>query len=551
MRPPPLIGLILVVVLHLGAVRTHGNEPAVRLVLSEAEAQWVETNGSLRVGYTPDWPPFSFRGGDGQPEGIDIEIMRRFGEATGLDIEFVTADNWEAIYEMGVAGSVDLITGMSATPERRQYFSFSHSYLSFPVAIIIPEGDPFVLTLNGMEGRTFALPGKYVTTEQFLRDCPQHEVVLTSSSTESLLLVSRGEADATLENMVAASHIIRSEGLSNLKIGGVSDYRFDLRFGVVNGRDELLTLLNRFLHEMEPKFTQQILSDWVPVQAEEWVVWENVWPVLKQIILIGLAILIVILIWNVRLTREVRARVEAQRKLEQMIEKRGQMLAWIAHDLKSPLSAIQLYLDQARLGLRGEGKEAEEDIELVKGSVNQIDHLASRLQQLQDAESGLKNFKPEPVSLAELFRRVTETHQLTASQKQIRIVSELPGTDEVHFRSDRETVTQILDNLLTNALKFSPRETTVRLKGSRSGETIRIQVEDEGVGIPEDEVSHVFEPYSRISSQPTAGESSTGLGLIIVRALVHALGGTVTVESRVGKGSVFTVEIPDRISETV
>lgn len=519
--------------------------PVRPLSLSQEETRWVESREKLRVAYTADWPPFSFVTASGEEQGIDIEMVRRFGQAVGLEIEFVTADTWETIYQMGVDGRIDVITGMAATPERRRHFEFTRPYLSFPVAIIRQEHRPLVLSLDGLKDNVFALPEQYVTTLQFQQDYPDHSVVLTASSTESLQKVSRGEADATLENMAVATHIIRSEGFTNLQISGVSDYRFDLCLGIPRGNPVLTSLLNRYLEEMNQDEIQHILSHWVPVQVEDWIIWENVWPRFRQVALMVLAVILVILIWNVRLSREVRARIEAQNQLEEMINKRGEMLTWIAHDLRSPLGAIQLYLDQVRLDAGRQGKKPDETVDLVYGSVSQINHLADRLRQLQDAETGQLEIRTEPVHLSQLFERRIETHQLYANQKQIKVLSELPE-DDLTLHSDPDIVAQILDNLLTNAIKFSPPGKTVRLKGSRSGHQVRIDVEDEGVGIPEDEISRVFEPYARISSQPTAGESSTGLGLIIVKALVGRLGGTAEVESTLARGSLFTVELPDR-----
>ncbi|MCP4871827.1 MAG: sensor histidine kinase [Proteobacteria bacterium] len=105
-------------------------------------------------------------------------------------------------------------------------------------------------------------------------------------------------------------------------------------------------------------------------------------------------------------------------------------------------------------------------------------------------------------------------------------------------------LTQVVDNLVSNAVKFSEPDTTVQLRLRRSSEGWLLAVADQGVGIPTDELAHLFGAFERASVRPTAGERSIGLGLAITKRVVEAHGGRISVTSVVGQGSVFTVELP-------
>jgi signal transduction histidine kinase len=109
---------------------------------------------------------------------------------------------------------------------------------------------------------------------------------------------------------------------------------------------------------------------------------------------------------------------------------------------------------------------------------------------------------------------------------------------------DVERVTQVVNNLLTNAVKFSHPNTCVTLGARRDGENIQLWVRDEGVGIPEKEMAGLFSFFGQTSARPTGGEFSTGLGLAIAKKIVEAHGGSIQAESSPGVGSCFTVRIP-------
>ena len=109
---------------------------------------------------------------------------------------------------------------------------------------------------------------------------------------------------------------------------------------------------------------------------------------------------------------------------------------------------------------------------------------------------------------------------------------------------DGPKIEQVLDNLLTNAAKFSNPGTRVKVTVRREDGTIRIAVADQGLGIPAPELAKLFEPFSRTSVKSTSGEKSTGLGLLIARRIVESHKGKISVQSEVGKGSTFTVVLP-------
>jgi signal transduction histidine kinase len=111
---------------------------------------------------------------------------------------------------------------------------------------------------------------------------------------------------------------------------------------------------------------------------------------------------------------------------------------------------------------------------------------------------------------------------------------------------DRQILGQILDNLVSNAVKFSPRGKTIHVRVDRRQGRVRLEVRDEGPGLTEQDRERLFKRFARLSARPTGGEGSTGLGLSIVAKLAELLGARITCESEPGKGATFTLELPER-----
>jgi signal transduction histidine kinase len=160
-------------------------------------------------------------------------------------------------------------------------------------------------------------------------------------------------------------------------------------------------------------------------------------------------------------------------------------------------------------------------------------------------ERGVMTLDVAEVDVTALLQRVAETHRGPAARKDIRIVVEVPGP-AVTARLDPARIEQVLDNLVANAVKFTPRDegAAITLRCQTRGGQLVIEVTDQGLGIEEADLDRLFEPFTRVRRSGTDGEPSTGLGLAISRSLVQAHDGSVTVTSTPGSGTTFTVWLP-------
>jgi signal transduction histidine kinase len=169
--------------------------------------------------------------------------------------------------------------------------------------------------------------------------------------------------------------------------------------------------------------------------------------------------------------------------------------------------------------------------------------LIGRFLDVAAIESGRIKAEPETFPLAPVADHVADRHTARAVAKEIALVRVYPDAPTL-VHADKKFTKEILDNLISNALKFSPHGRTVTLRVEPSPEGVVLSVEDQGPGLTEEDRRRLFGRFARLSARPTGGETSTGLGLSIVKHMVEAMGGRIWVDSEPGRGAAFRVALP-------
>ncbi len=247
-------------------------------------------------------------------------------------------------------------------------------------------------------------------------------------------------------------------------------------------------------------------------------------------------------------TEERRTRAELAAKnaeLLQLNEFKNQMLGMAAHDLRNPLAVIHtasgFLVDESSRNL-SEEKRAD-FLRRIHANSEFMVKLIDDLLDVARIESGKLELELEPTDLCQLIDDSLGINRVLAEQKNIRLEF-APDCVVPALPLDRNKLAQVINNLVTNALKFSQSGTVVRVTATRDNGRVVVAVADQGQGIPADELSKLFRPFGKTSVRSTAGEKSTGLGLAISRRIVEAHGGQIWAESEVGRGSVFRFSLP-------
>jgi PAS domain S-box-containing protein len=241
--------------------------------------------------------------------------------------------------------------------------------------------------------------------------------------------------------------------------------------------------------------------------------------------------------------RDISARQRAEDALREAVTDREEMLAIVSHDLRNPANAVRMLarsiLDDAREGVP---EHVLSRVTVMEQAAQQIDALIQDLLDTTRLAGGKLHVTLRSVDAARVVRTSVQSLQPLADDGRVALELALPD-DLPPVHADADRLAQLLSNLLGNAIKFTPPDGTVRIAARLEGPMVRFDIADSGDGIPAEDLPHVFERFYRTDRARGRDTGGTGLGLAIVKGAVEAMGGQITVESRVGSGSRFTITL--------
>jgi two-component system sensor histidine kinase/response regulator len=263
---------------------------------------------------------------------------------------------------------------------------------------------------------------------------------------------------------------------------------------------------------------------------------------------------------------EVVARVESQlmlaqqrKEIEMLREKdrlyfeqlgclKDEFLGMASHDLKNPIGVVMVYVDILLNNMLPGSNGSLNDpkvrsmLEKIKGAAQRMHYLVTDLLDIAKIETGLA-LSMTAVQLNEFLQACFEDFEVVAQEKGIQLIFNPPETDAI-LNIDPQRMAQVVGNLLSNAIKYTPSGGCVELEALVKIDHVVINVKDTGFGIPEKDISHLFDRFYRVDNQQHRAVEGTGLGLSIVKSLVEQHSGTISVQSEVGHSSIFSVILP-------
>jgi len=588
-------GLYLYLILFTFLPRAHGQSKSNRW--SEVKEH---SGGTLVVAYSEN-SPFIYNDAQGNLAGIEFEIMEEFVRYLDEKYDVKLRLEYEHLYDF--ASLIDTlknsqrpllgIASISSLEERKKDFKITDSYMPDIEIIISSKAFGTVSSLGefaDMVKNNRAITVTNSTFEQDIQELQRDyfpDIKIEYVRHVDYLIEAISNADdawgyVSLPNYLA--YFKNGKDISRQRFFMVENPGLSLATTLTSDWD---TVLNEFIEDsrFKPLLDQLIEEHLGKTFGEVVASISNINPDLQPdiaanrevgvltlekelqdlklrqseleidrknlIISLGIIVIVSVLIALFFLYRLVRLKVNTNKSLSEKNEQiqnqilelnalnmeKNEMIEIVAHDLKNPLtSALSIS------GLLSSEKitaDRREYLGLLKKSLNKMNSLVAKILEIRVLESSSFKTNYSNVDLKQVTEQVIAALKIQSDNKKIRVVTDL---DEVIASLDRSLTVQIIDNLISNAIKFSNPNSKVRVTLKDEDQTIRFEVDDEGPGIKEEDKPRLFQKYQKLHAQPTNGESSTGLGLSIVKKYVEAMKGKVWCESEFGKGTKFIVE---------
>lgn len=563
-------------------------------------------SGTITI-YWYESQPFIARGESGM-EGIEYELMEGFRRfvakryRTELNIKWVEAksfaDTYTSIYERGKPGEF-AASAFSVTPERQQQVGFSPSYMADISVLITSQGIPIVKDreeFNKLFSKLTAITINGTTYEQDLERLKSEGQITFKTqyipSSDNILkaIASRDSAfgfiDLPVYMMIFANDPavnVKRQNMFPVKRKGyafvyplqsdwgeplqeffndpefhalleksiaryidIELYRFIESLAIQS--DDMVVLLTK---EKEIQYNDLLgKSNLIVKEVRE----KNVLAAFATVTLMSLTVIIMLYTKRSQQKKKIETQRKSIEEKNQQLEKRNHhlvildeeknnLIKILAHDLRTPINHVQGLAQVYLLSNPTLDDEQKGMIQKINDAAIRLNKMINNILDIDSLENNRVKILNENVVIAPLVSQVVKSFEKQAIQKEIKLSLNCDAANLV-VRGDSLFLIQIFENLIGNALKFSPRGGWVNVSVQLDKAHAIISVKDSGPGLTDEDRKLLFRKFQRLSAKPTDGEHSTGLGLFIVRKYVELMDGTVSVESGVGQGAKFIVDFP-------
>ena len=597
------IGLNLYVFLLIFFTQAHGQS------LSNTWREVKENgSGTLVVAYSEN-SPFIYNDAQGRMAGIEFEILKDFAQyidekhGAKLNLVYEHLYNFESLIDTLKNSRRPLlgIASISTLEERKKVFKISDAYMPDIEIIISSRNFGSISSLAEFADMVKNNRAITVTNSTFQRNILElqkdyfPEIKMEYARHVDFLIEEISNTDdawgyVSLPNYL--SYFKQGKGISRQRFFMVENPGLSIATPLTSDWDEVLNefirdsrfrpLLDQLIEkhlgkafgevvasisnineDLQPDIAanrevgvlmlENEVQDLKLRQSELEIERKNLFIYLSVIVILFVLIALFILYILVRLKvntnkslAEKNKQIQAQNlELNALNHEKNEMIGIVAHDLKNPLTSAMSISEL--FGTEEITEDQKEYLGLITKSLNRMNGLVAKILEIKVLESSSLKINYRQVNLKQVTEQVIAALKIQSENKKIRILADL---DDVAASLDRSLIVQIIDNLLSNAIKFSNRDSNVHITLRDKDEKIRFEIQDEGPGILEEDKPYLFHKFRKLNARPTDGESSTGLGLSIVKKYVEAMNGKVWCESEFGHGAKFIVEFEKKIDQS-
>ena len=542
-----------------------------KLQLTHLEERWLAQHPVVRVVVNEAYAPLTFFDSDGNFRGVTADLLELIRLRTGLRFDIRRSRSDDEMIKQIKDQQADVIAALLPSAERETMLNFTRPYLQNSFVLLTRKAADSPTNLEQLQGKRLTIAQGNPLVDYLRREFPRIKLIETPDTFSAVELLAEGKAEGAVNALVIANYFMSSRLFEQtLQISTTIGTR-QAAFSLVTGQDakELNAILNKALLSIAPEELGIINSRWRGYSASSHSTWRNYQRLFYQIVIGAGVLLLISAAWNAYMRRQIKQRQAAERALNDQLHERRQLfdelrcakdradeanrakstfLATMSHEIRTPMNAVigMLELTLKRIDRNHPDRPA---IDVAYNSAKDLLILIGDILDIARIESGRLSLSPERVNPLEIVGSVVRIFDGLARQKNLNLrLAFNPANPSVGVLLDPMRFKQVLSNLVSNAIKFTEHgevRITVELLPSTEPEHIRmrLQVEDSGIGISEQDQQRLFEPFAQANDNGQSGRGGAGLGLVISRSLCEMMGGSLHLSSRPGVGTQVQVSL--------
>ncbi len=545
----------------------HFPNVVVNVRLTEAEKEYLSNHEEIRIGYLKEYLPYSsLEEATGKPIGtvVDIfEIMQEELDFQGTEIRYLPYDTYDDLIAAFWEKEIDVLSTVYTNLwlAERGGFLETNSYASVPMKLIY-SGTYEPENIKKIAATKTDAISAYFTASNYR----EAERMVYPSVEACIEAVYSGEAEAAVANDFDAQYYLKNKSkyrsLSYIDL----PEQATLSFGIAKEDIGLLSLLNRGISVIPESAVSSSMALYAAKNQQYTATdfWkDNLWNV---VVIVILAALLLALLFILQKNKSRQIELQKLNETNQYIQKQNALLEHaleqaqqaarskslflsnMSHDMRTPMNAIIGFSQLATK--RIEDREMVQDyLEKISVSGEHLLELINDVLYMSDMESGNVKLNEEACGLREIIREAEALIRTDIWRKKLHFICKTDEVTHEHIFCDKPKLTQVLGNILSNAVKYTDPYGSIYLTVRQLGEvkqnysTYEFSIRDTGIGMSEEFVKNIFKPFERASTSTKSGIAGTGLGLTICKNLVEMMQGTITVQSKENVGSEFIVNL--------
>ena len=521
-------------------------------ILTQEEQAWLETTEPIKIAIFPNYPPYTFKDTSGEVEGILLDYLATLENKLDYTFERVEYQNFTHVLQDAKDHKIDIILEIQRNDIREEYLNFYENFFQSPYVIVGDTTQLFGINLEDLQGKTVAMPQGFAIIDYVKSKFPSIDILDTCTSDVACLkLVQEGEADFYIGPKAVTSFFIKSQQLDKLHIVSILDYEYKPGIAVTKNHPELNSIIYKGTESITYQEKDEIREEWLYSVVSPFYMQLRFWIAIATIIGILMIIITAInrfLKWKI--TSRTIELEKAKKKAEESSRLKTSFINNITHEMRTPMNAIMGFtglLNKTGITL----EEQEEYSSIITDGCTRLMEMMDNVLEISLLQSSQVFSQKRQTSIKKVIQNSFDNLEPKALKKELKyeLIDTIPE-EESRIIIDKAKLSKAVNYLIDNAIKFTS-EGHVKIYLRKDENRIYIAVEDTGIGISEERQVSIFDNYSNSNKEESSFFDGLGLGLSITKSYCTIMNGHLSVSSKLGKGSVFTIDIPYTPSEEI
>ena len=506
-----------------------------------------ESNAVIKGVMNPDGSPYAWYE-DGEAYGISADIFKAVAEELGLAYEIVPVETREEYLQALSEGSADVWLDLSYYDESAYdtRYKVTDSYLSTSIAVLRSRSS------TGRIRKMAVIDDNAAVRELVRTDWPDAEIVKIEDTEEGVQKTLNGSVDGVLLMTYSAQKLAKDDIQNRLRIDIVPGAIMEFSMGV-NAQDDsrFYGIWEKTLSAVSDRFGAEVIQSYVEdTENESVIAYLFNHPVYMAVLVGGMVLILFLILLYLQSVRSKRRQQKISGELAVALDEaqkanlaKQEFFSKMSHDIRTPLNVV-LGMTQIARKYKNDTGRLETALNNITSEGNYLLVLINSILDVNQLEHGFAELSKEPFNPAECLMDSTEILRPLADKKEQCMIVSCNREDQVVV-GDRNRFSQIMINIISNAIKYTNGGGRIEVKmDCLPGDVCRFTCRDNGIGMTKEFIDHITEDYVRAEDSRVSKTQGTGLGMSVVKGFTDLMKGTLTINSKPGEGSEFTVEIP-------